>query len=378
MKIFLKQNVLEAALDRIRWVFDEFEHVNVSFSGGKDSTVTLGLTLQVAEELGRLPIPVMFIDQEAEWKLTIDYVREIMADPRVKPYWFQIPFRLFNAASQDDEWLTCWDPEKEEDWVRPREPDSIHENTLGVDRMYPLFTEHLRQNFDGPTANLAGIRCSESPARYTTITSHAVYKGVTWGRHQDQRRGKYNFYPLYDWADSDIWKCIHEHSWPYCKIYDIMYQYGIAVRDMRVSSLIHETAMRHLVYLQEFEGETWRRVQNRLKGVNSVKHLQQDMMHPPKKLPSMFESWREYRDYLLEHLIKDEDYRETMAKQFKYMDDKYRDEIHDKMHRFQISAIMSNDRFRSRLAQFDTSHVYYNRLSKEEMAAKKAARRKKV
>ncbi len=51
-RYFLKQNVHDAALDRIRWVFSEFETVYVSFSGG---TVVLGLSLQVAEELGRLP-----------------------------------------------------------------------------------------------------------------------------------------------------------------------------------------------------------------------------------------------------------------------------------------------------------------------------------
>ena len=40
MKIYLKQNVWDAALERIEHIFDEFDDVVVSFSGGKDSTVT--------------------------------------------------------------------------------------------------------------------------------------------------------------------------------------------------------------------------------------------------------------------------------------------------------------------------------------------------
>ena len=54
MKIYLKQNVLEAARERIAWVFDEFDgEIEVAFSGGKDSTVILELALEEAEKRGR-------------------------------------------------------------------------------------------------------------------------------------------------------------------------------------------------------------------------------------------------------------------------------------------------------------------------------------
>lgn len=35
MKILTKQNVVEAALDRIRFLFEEFPNVVVGFSGGR-------------------------------------------------------------------------------------------------------------------------------------------------------------------------------------------------------------------------------------------------------------------------------------------------------------------------------------------------------
>lgn len=49
----LDKNVLEAALDRINWVFDNLPRVCVSFSGGKDSTIMLHLTAQQARKRAR-------------------------------------------------------------------------------------------------------------------------------------------------------------------------------------------------------------------------------------------------------------------------------------------------------------------------------------
>jgi hypothetical protein len=52
-------NVFDAALDRIRWLFDEFDNqVMVCNSGGKDSTVVLELALMVAKERACLPLHV--------------------------------------------------------------------------------------------------------------------------------------------------------------------------------------------------------------------------------------------------------------------------------------------------------------------------------
>ena len=67
MKIYLPQTTLDAGLERIGRLFDEFDRVTINMSGGKDSTVILNLALMVAEQKGKLPVDVMFLDQEAEW-----------------------------------------------------------------------------------------------------------------------------------------------------------------------------------------------------------------------------------------------------------------------------------------------------------------------
>ncbi len=69
-KTYLSINVHDAAVERINYLFDRFETICVSFSGGKDSTVLLHLASMVAKERER-NIHVMFIDWEAQYEATI-------------------------------------------------------------------------------------------------------------------------------------------------------------------------------------------------------------------------------------------------------------------------------------------------------------------
>ena len=118
MKVYSKKNVFDSALDRIRWVFREFNgNVIVSISGGKDSTAVMELALIVMRELkeaGELPkdykLKVMWLDQECEWTETRAYNERVFSREEIEPYHMQLEFRLSNNATLiGDNYLHCWD-----------------------------------------------------------------------------------------------------------------------------------------------------------------------------------------------------------------------------------------------------------------------------
>lgn len=344
MKIYSRENVLEAALRRIRWLYDEFPNVVVAFSGGKDSTVVLNLAIMVAREKGRLPVTAIWIDQEAEWAAVVDYQRYTHQRPEVRHWWFQIPVDIENGSTHDakDSMVHLWGPG--EPWMRAKEPaGTITDEDFGTKSVFELFDAIVGRRFAGQKAcMLGGIRCEESPARTAGLTTSATYKTATWGKRLSGGSQHYTMYPIYDWTWRDVWKAIHQHGWRYCKLYDWMFQHGVPVRDMRVSNIHHETALSHLHYLHEFEADTWNRLAKRVPGVNTVKQLASDFC--PKDLPPMFGSWLEYRDYLLANLVTDPVGRAKFAKRFAAMDRTYAGmQALDRMYRAQIQAVLVND-----------------------------------
>lgn len=349
LKFYKQTNVFEEALNRIRYLFDEFEEVWVSYSGGKDSTVIYQLALQVAREKNRLPLKVMFLDQEAEYQATIDIVKTIMYHPDVDPYWIQVPIRLFNATSKESDWLDCWSEGRE--WMREKDPISYKENIWGSDRFHEFYERFFAKEANGKKhCSLTGVRAEENPNRFTGLTGAATYKGLTWGKKNPYSKTTLKFHPIYDWSYLDIWKAIHENKWEYNKIYDHQYSYGVDVLNMRVSNLHHETAVKHLFMLQEIEPETYQKLTKRLGGVDTAAKLGNDNYYI-KKLPFMFKDWVEYRDYLLEHLIPEQVHRDSFKKQFAASEAKYAEAVGvERMARMHIRAILANDYHGTKIA----------------------------
>jgi predicted phosphoadenosine phosphosulfate sulfurtransferase len=357
MKYYSKDNVLIKAKERFSFLFDEFENIYIDISGGKDSTVIFNLALEIAREKNRLPLKVLFLDQEAEWDATIDHVRSIMHHPDVEPYWFQIPFRMTNSTSQFDTFVNVWG--EGEEWLRPKEDISIKVAPWGANRYHAFFGEFLNYYHKGQRAiHICGVRGEESPTRLLGLTNSATYKSITWGKSMNGAEEHYNFYPIYDWGYKDVWKFIHDNGLEYNRIYDYQYQHGISINKMRISNLHHETAIHQLFYMAEIEPDNYNRLCNRIKGIDSaVKNSKTGFF--VYELPFMFADWKEYRDYLLDKLIQDNTERERFRNAFEEQAKLYEAYLPEKMYKVHVQTILANDISHTKLKNFDRSKECY-------------------
>jgi predicted phosphoadenosine phosphosulfate sulfurtransferase len=268
-------------------------------SGGKDSTVVFHLACVVAAERGRLPIRVVWLDQEVEWQGTYDYMKPLMYRPDVQPYWFQFPMRLTNSLSHTHGFFTCWDPAARHLWIREQDPLSVRVNPCAPHDRYAYVSKHMHQHCGiagkRHVGVLVGVRIIESPMRRMMVS-----KGQWF--HQNLIGNTRHFWPIYDFNDQDVWTCIARNDLPYNRVYDFYFRYGVPRHDMRVSFLIHETSIRWIAILQEVEPQTYDRFVRRVPGVSTYAQIHEDLV--PQELPAAFRSWREYRDYLLVNLVE--------------------------------------------------------------------------
>lgn len=329
-QIYTKESVLDATKKRISYIFDEFENICVSVSGGKDSTVLAYLVLSEAHRRNR-KVKVLFIDEEVVYQSTIEQIRYIMNmfPENTIPCWLQFEFYIINVTSFKDAQLKCWEKGKSKIWLRHKEPTSIQNKpwskegetskTTGFD-FYDVINNFQRINPN--TCFFVGLRASECIHRWRAVSKNAGYKDVYYSTNIGN--GSISCYPLYDWNFSDIWKFIYDNKLKYNKIYDYQFQKGMHQQEMRVSSLIHEHSFKALVELPEFEPETYDKLLKRIGGM-SVGHIygRDTKMMQVKKLPKNFNTWKDYRDFLLE-TYPDESKKEIFTKRFaRQLDNSY-------------------------------------------------------
>lgn len=276
-KIRLNKNVLLASEERIKYAFDNFEKIYLSFSAGKDSTVMLHLTMQEAKRRN-VKIGVLIVDLEGQYKLTIEHIYECIKEYSefIDLYWVCLPLHLRNAVSVYEPFWLCWDSDVKKDWIREIPKESISDidyfpffrKGMEFEEFVPEFGEWYSQG--KTTACLVGIRTDESLNRYRTIASN---KKVMFDNKQYTTKvteNVFNFYPIYDWTTEDIW--IYHAKNPnkrYNKLYELMHKAGLSISQQRICQPYGDDQRRGLWLFHLIEPETWAKVVTRVNGANS-------------------------------------------------------------------------------------------------------------
>ena len=275
-KIGLGINVLDAAKQRIEFVFDNFEKIYLSFSAGKDSTVMLHLVMAEAIKRNK-KIGLLLIDLEGQYKLTIQHALEEFENYKnfIIPYWVALPIHLRNAVSVYEPHWVCWEPDKKDLWIRNPPEIAITDTKFFPFFKYGMEFEEFAPAFgewfsEGKScACFVGIRSDESLNRYRTIASKTKtpFQKKQWTSKVTDNC--YNIYPIYDWKTDDIWT--YHANFPekkYNLLYDRMYHAGLTVHQMRICQPYGDDQRRGLWLFHLIEPETWAKIVYRVNGAN--------------------------------------------------------------------------------------------------------------
>lgn len=326
------QNVYEAAQERLKLIFEQFDNVYVSFSGGKDSGVLLNLTVEYARSIGRR-IGVFHIDYEAQYQMTTDYVdAELKRNPDViDVYRICLPIAANCATSMTRPYWIPWDKDVESLWVRER---PSHDGAITEENCeFPWFVKgmydyELQERFTAwiherkkakRTACLVGIRTQESQHRWNAVhggkrRDDSKFNDIHWTTKVC--RNGYNCYPIFDWTVEDVWTANAKFEWPYNKLYDVFQMAGVAIGNQRVASPFHECGMEALKLYKVIDPRNWGRMVGRTNGVNfaGLYGGTTAMGWKSITLPKGY-TWKSYMEFLLTTLPEDvaENYKKKLA-----------------------------------------------------------------
>ena len=314
---YMSCNVYEATQQRLRLIFEEFDNIYVSFSGGKDSSLLLNLTLDFRRKYyPEKKIGVFHQDFEAQYTVTTEFIERTFEriKDEVEPYWVCLPMATRTALSSYQMYWYPWDDTKEEAWVRPMPQHeyviNLKNNPMTTYR-YRMHQEDLAKQFgrwyrishgDKKTVCLLGMRADESLQRYSGFLNKKYgYKGECWV--SNEFKNVWCASPLYDWTLSDVWHANFLFHYEYNRLYDLYYMAGLKVSQMRVASPFNDYSKDSLNLYRVIDPEIWTKLVGRVQGANfaSIYGRSKAMGYRNVTLPAGH-TWESYTRFLLDTL----------------------------------------------------------------------------
>jgi predicted phosphoadenosine phosphosulfate sulfurtransferase len=263
-------------------------------------------------------------DYEAGYRFTDEYAERTFRDLKVKnKYWLCLPISAACSVSMYEPRWIPWDKDKKDIWVRDMPdydyvvnedncPFEFVKGTKGFDARIH-FSKWFGAN-NGKTAVLIGIRAQESLTRRGIFTSQHrrhMHKGLNYSKIVDENT--INFYPIYDWLTEDIWVANYKYEFDYNKIYDLYYQAGLSIDQMRVASPFHLSGQETLKLYKVIDPNNWGKMVGRVNGCNfgGIYGGTTAMGWRNITKPDHF-TWKQYAEFLLSTLP------EGVKKKFEY------------------------------------------------------------
>ena len=311
------QDVYEALQQRLEYLFEEFDNIYISFSGGKDSGLLLNLTLDFQKKFyPEKKIGVFHQYFEAQYTVTTEYIERTFERLKgeAELYWVCLPMATRTALSSYEMFWYPWDDTKKEAWVREMpEHDyviNLKNNPMTTYR-YRMHQEDLAKQFgrwyrisheNKKTVCLLGMRADESLQRYSGFVNKKYgYKGECWISRQF--KNMWCASPLYDWSLEDVWHANYLFEYDYNRLYDLYHMAGLKVSQMRVASPFNDYSRDSLNLYRVLDPEIWAKLVGRVQGANfaCIYARSKAMGYRSITLPEGH-TWESYTRFLLDTL----------------------------------------------------------------------------
>lgn len=312
-RVDVSVDVNTLARQRMAYVMDTFDRVQVLFSGGKDSTAVLNVALEVAHSDPRfarhLPLRVLFWDEEAIPDETAEYVARVAARDDVALEWLCLPVQHRNACSRHHPYWWPWAPEDRDKWCRPLPEQAITE--LEGFSIWPQEARMTIPDMSGllappphTTAALMGIRAQESLIRTRAVTRKSVDNYIVpHGGSVTNQGNLFKVYPIYDWKTEDVWAATRAFGWDYNHAYDLLEMAGVSPSLQRCSPAFGEEPLQKIhTYAQCFP-EVWAKMAERVPGIGAAQRYALTELYAYRDRPEK-PAGMPWPDFLTHYLAK--------------------------------------------------------------------------